>query len=175
MPPIVAAAAITGIATGATAIIGSRAQTGASRRAQAAQDAADRRAEAALKEDRDAEAARDAEDKRRWEVEQTNLVRRQAETDARTAYEDTIRYGKMVNLARLTGQPIPAPPPRAGDAMPASAAPSRARPATAPIMSRPSTANATITAPGAFPTSPLDVSQPQRMPISQLVGRRRVV
>lgn len=177
MPPVVAAAAIAGGASIGSGVVASRAQTGATKRSLAASDAAARRAEIATREEdalnRADQARRDAEDKRRWEVEQANLVRRQAQDDERANYEDAIRYGKMVNLARLTGQPIPARPPAR------SGAPSFVDldrpPASAPILSRPSSANASIAPPGEFAMSPLTPAQPQRMPISQLVGRRRVI
>lgn len=178
MPPVVAAAAITGAAALGGQVVSSRAASGASRRSIAATNAAAARAEAFEREqealNRADQERRDAEDKRRWEVEQANVARIQEQNDQRLAYEDAIRYGKMVNLARLTGQPAPPPPPRLGGGSIASLTmPSAARQASAPIMSRPSTAAAMIPAATDFPTSPL--SEPQRMPISQLVGRRRVI
>lgn len=186
MPPVVAAAIVTGIAGAGTTAIASRASSSANRRAIEAQERAAARAEAAAKEEdalnRAEVARRDAEDKRRWEVEQANQARKQAQEDAllkdnlaRANYEDAIRYGKMVNLARLTGQPIPERMPARTAALDVLSEPATARQASAPIMSRPSSANATIAAPGAFPVSPLSPEQPQRMPISSLVGRRRVI
>lgn len=177
----VAAVAIPAIASVAGAVIASRQQTGSNKRSIAAQDAAAKRAEAALLEDRTRDDERDAEDKRRWEVDQANQVRKQAQEDAllkdnlaRANYEDAIRYGKMVNIARLTGQPMPTRPPArtAIDMLSGLNTPSPSRAPSDPLMSRQSTANAMIAAPGAFPMSP---EQPQRMPISNLVGRRRVV
>lgn len=187
MPPAIAAAAIAGGASIGTGVISSRAQTGATKRSLAASDAAARRAEAATREEdalnRADQERRDAEDRRRWEVQQANEARKQAQDDAllkdniaRANYEDAIKYGKMVNLARLTGQPIPErPPARSAASAFLDADSSPVRQASAPIMSRPSSANAAIAAPGAYAVSPLNPAQPQRMPISNLVGRRRVI
>jgi hypothetical protein len=179
MPPVVAAAIVTGIAGAGTATIAAKSQSGANKRAIEAQERAAARAEAAAREEdalnrADAER-RDAEDRRRWEVEQANLARRQAQDDERLAYEDQIRYGKMVNLARLTGQPLPPPlPRRGGGSIGSLAADEASHTYGAPIMSRPSRANASIPSPGAFPASPLSAEQPMR-PMTQLVGRRRVI
>lgn len=178
MPPLVAAAAITGLAGAGTAAIGARASSNANKRSIEASDRAAARAEAAAREEdalnRADQERRDAEDKRRWEVEQANLQRRQEQDDQRLAYEDAIRYGKMVNLARLTGQPIPQAPPRVG-AGTGGAYMEPARQASAPIMSRPSSANAAIAAPGAVSPFGDPNTVPQRMPISRLVGRREVI
>lgn len=186
MPPVVAAAIVTGIAGAGTATIAAKSQSGANKRAIQAQERAAARAEAAAREEdalnrADAER-RDAEDRRRWEVEQANLARKQAQDDAllkdslaRSNYEDAIRYGKMVNLARLTGQPLPPPlPTRSSIDLLSNVQPAQTRQASAPVMSRPSSANASIPSPGAFPASPLSAEQPMR-PMNQLVGRRRVI
>jgi hypothetical protein len=145
------------------------------------------KAEAATREEealnRADQERRDAEDKRRWEVDQANQARKQAQEDAllkdnlaRATYEDQIRYRKMVKLSQLTGSPLPPPlPTRTSIDALSEAAPSARQQASAPIMSRPSTANAMMAAPGAFPVSPLSPEPPQRMPISNLVGRRRVI
>lgn len=185
MPPVVAAAAITGATGIAGGVISSRASSGANRRATQAQQDAARRAEA-FERDQDAlnradQARRDAEDQRRWDTEQANIRRKEEQEDAllrdniaRATYEDTIRYGKMVNLARLTGQPLPPPIPKRTAFDPASAFTvnrlSR-EPVTGPLMSRPSTANAMIAQPGQMEP----FMTPQRMPMSNLVGRRRTI
>lgn len=174
MPPVVAAAAITGLAGLGTTVAASKIQSGANKRALQATERGAERAEAFTREqdaaNRADEERRDAEDRRRWEIEQQNLARDKAERDARQSYEDTIRYGKMVNLARLTGQPIPERPNFAGGGDTTIASLSRP-PVSAPLMSRPSAANQMIAQPGAI--DPL--SQNQRMPLSNLVGKRRVI
>jgi hypothetical protein len=170
MPPVVAAAAIAGGTQVVSSVVGSRAQSGANKRAlQASEDAA-RRAEAfqreqAAREDAD-DARLEAEDRRRWDTEQANLARQQAERDARQQYEDRLRYRKMVNLARLTGMPAPDPMPTFGGASADPAMATPVRQSSAPLMSRPSTANAMIPQdfdPFAAPA--------QRMPISRLSRR----
>lgn len=190
MPPVVAAAIATGIAGAGTAAIGAKAQSNASKRALQASERGAVRAEAFTREqdtqNRADEERRDAEDKRRWEIEQANIAREKSERDARQSYEDTIRYGKMVNLARLTGQPIPPRPnfSGAGDQTIASLS----QPKSAPLMSRPSTANAMIAQPGAvYPmganshtAAAASLGLPGNsvqtaIPMSRLVGKRRAI
>ncbi len=182
MPPIVAAAAITGLASAGTAVVGARAQSGARRRAIDAQNQAAQRAESFEREqdalNRADDARRDAEDRRRWEVEQENVRARQAEIDSRQQYDDMLRYRKMVNLAQLTGQPVPPPPPfLRGGAQPGApqgapqGMPLRqlSRPPVA-MASAPSRTNALIQS----NTDPLfDPLAEQRMPLSRLSGGMR--
>lgn len=160
-----------------TAVVGSRAQTGAARRAQQASDRAAARAEAFEREqdalNRAEAARRDAEDKRRWDVEQANLAKERAERDARQGYEDRLRYRKMVNLSRLIGGPMPEPLPNftggASMSMPLAAV------SSAPIASRPATANAMIAEPGAFDPFTDAVVPVPGVPLNSLARRRRVL
>lgn len=183
MPAIAAAPLFYGaIATGAagigTGVIAARAQSGASRRATEASDRAAARAEA-FERDQDeknrADAARlEAEDRRRWDVEQQNIAAQKAENDARQQYEDKIRYQKMVNLAQLTGGPRPEPLPNFGGGTYQPQAQSYASPG-APIMSRPSTANAMIAPPNAGPFDPFAAAPTMGMPLASLNRSRRIV
>jgi len=155
MPPLVVAAAITGGAALAGQIASSKAAAGANKRATSAQERAAQRAEQFEVEqdtkNRADESRRDAEDKRRWDVEQANLATQQQERDARQQYEDQIRYRKMVNIARLTGQPMPDALPNfsggEGSGAPLTIGSIARPPVSQPIMSAPSQANAMITAP----------------------------
>lgn len=183
MPPVVAAAAITGITTLAGTGLAARSQSSANKRSLQATERSSARAEAFEREqdalNRADEARRDAEERRRYEVEQGNLLRKQQQEDAllkdnleRAAYEDAIRYGKMVKLARLTGQPTPPPlPKRTAGSLLTEPQPTAPVAASAPLLSRPSVANQAIAQPGAVDP----FSQNARMPMSNLVGRRRVI
>lgn len=185
MPPVVAAAAVTGLTSGAALIAGARIQSGSNKRAIQAQTDAASRAEAfELARELNDRKERDrvaAEEQRRWDVEQANLARRQEQEDAilrdnleRAAYEDAIRYGKMVNIARLTGQPIPQPPPKR-TALPSMSDLGTPKVVTAnpsaPIASKASTANAMVAAPG---TAAM-FEESRRMPLRGLVGHRRAI
>lgn len=181
MPPLVAAAAITGIAAITSSVASSRAASSASKRAITSQNTAAAKAEAFEREQDEknrADAERvESEDRRRWDTEQQNLASERAERDARQAYEDKIRYRKMVNLARLTGGPTPDPLPNFGGGGGAYS-PNQATYAApgAPILARPSTANAMIAAPGAqnVPFDPFTDTQRNGWPLSA-VSRRRVI
>ncbi len=179
------AAAIAGGAQTASSVASSRAQAGASRRATAAQTQAATRAEAFEREqdgkDRADEARIEAEEHRRWDADQANKARQQAQDDARLQmmdrrqqYEDSLRHGKRVRLAELTGGPVPQAPPMFGapaDGTYTPLASTYAAPG-APVMSRQGTANAMIAAPGQF--DPFAEAQaPWMMPLSD-VSRRRV-
>lgn len=178
MPPVVAAAAIAGGASVATGVIGSRSQSGATRRSLEAQRAGAQRAEAFEREQdeltRADQARRDAEDRRRWETEQANLARQQSERDQRQAYEDELRYRKMVNIATLTGQPIPDRPPAfAGGAGPTTTTTTADRRVPlAAIATPPSRANAMIAPLGAGPALSDTNDALTRLPIRSLAARR---
>ncbi len=180
MPAIAAAPAFYaalagGAATVGAASIGARASGSANRRALSASNDAARRAEAFEREqdtrNRADEDRRDAEDRRRWEVEQGNLAREREQADAFAQYEDDIRYGKMLNLARLTGQPAPERPPRRTGMGAPSQTPviQPRREVSSPMMTAPSRANAMIAPAGEF--DPFQAPAPQRMPISRLTRR----
>lgn len=172
MPPLVAAAAISGIAAVGTGAIAARSQSGAAKRATEATERAAKRAEAFEREqdaiERADHARIEAEERRRFDIEQANIAREKAERDARQAYEDKLRYRKMVNLSRLTGMPTPEPLPNFAGAGGTYTPVSPVIPAGADIMSRPSTANAMIAAPFDPFTDP-----PRGIPLTAL-NRRRV-
>lgn len=180
MPPLVAAAAISGLAAAGTAVIGARSQSGASKRAITAQERAAARAEQFEREqdaqNRADEDRRAAEDKRRFDIDQQNIMAEKAERDARQAYqdqrqayEDRIRYGKMVRLSQLLGQPAPDPLPAFSGGAPYAPPVTLGRaPVSQPVMAAPSRANALVdTADPLF--NPLAA---QRVPLSALSRRR---
>lgn len=191
MPQAVLVAALPSLIAGGAAVggqvIGAKSQSKANNRALAAQKEASTRAEA-FERDQDAknradDERRDAEDKRRWDVEQANLASTKAEQDARQRYEDQIRYRKMVNIARLTGQPMPEALPdfSGGRSAPMTIGSMSGKPPVSePMMFAPSRANAMIeTADPMF--NPLANVQarvsgtgyaPQSVPLSKLAGRR---
>lgn len=182
MPPVVAAAAISGGAALAGGVVSSRQQSGANRRAIQAQERAAQRAETFEREqdrlNRSDQERRDAEDRRRYETEQANIARRQAQEDAllqdqlaRQQYDDDAQYQRRLNIARLTGQPAPPRPPRrtAASALQTSpVAPQGAAMPTGAIASAPSRANAMVQDAAGF--DPFQAPT-QRMPISRLSGR----
>lgn len=194
MPQAVLVAAIPAVAAIGSAVVSSKAQSSSTTRSLAAQRAAATRAEAFEREqdalnraERDREAA---EQKRQFEITQANLARQQAQEDAitrdnleRAAYEDAIRYGKAVNLARLTGNPVPqAPPPRTAASLlnPQSQASSNS-PVGGLMLARPSSANAMVDR-APVRVSPLarpmgsEMGMPSEMPrtLGELARRRRM-
>jgi hypothetical protein len=171
-------AVIGGAAQAVSTVVGSRAQSNAAKRATTAQQQAAARAEAHEREQAAREDARldriEAEDRRRHDIEQANIARQQAERDSRQAYEDDIRYTKMVRLAELTGGPRPNRPPVFGTGAPSASVPlaSTYAPPNAPIMARPSTANQMIAAAPPFDPFTDAAMPPPGVPLRALNRRR---
>lgn len=177
--PAVYAAIAGGVASTAGSVIAAKSQSGATKRSIAATTNAAAKAEAFEREqdaqNRADQARRDAEDERRWSIDQQNLAATKAEQNARQAYEDKLRYRKMVNLAKLTGGPMPDPLPDFGGAGGTyTPAPSTYAAPGAPILAQPSTANAMIAAPGQGPFDPFAPPQPG-IPLSAVSRRMRTV
>jgi hypothetical protein len=120
MPAIAAAPAFyaaiaTGAATVGTGVMSNRAQSRSNRDALAASERGAQRAEA-FERDQDSlqradDTRREAEERRRFDIEQQNIEAERREQTARQRYEDGLRYQRMVNIAQLTGRPVPPPPP----------------------------------------------------------------
>lgn len=177
--PAVAAAAIAGGAAITGSVISSKSQSKSQKRALSAQEKAAAKAEAfELDQDTRNRAERerqDADEAKRYAVDQANIARKQAQEDAlladsieRANYEDAIRYGKMVRLAELTGNPAPPPLPKRTAGLPTqTAAPQQAQ-ASGLVPTRASTANAMISGPGGATRMPLSaLSSGGFMPESQ--------
>lgn len=198
MPQAVLVAALPSLVGVGGALIGSRSQGGANKRALAASAAAAAKAEAFERERAAVDDATDArvaaEEKHRWEVEQTNKAADKAQEDAllrdqlaRQDYTDQLTYQKRVNLARLTGQAPPPPMPTRTSLNSVTSAPltigGLAKGVSGPMASRPAQASQMIAAPGAsdpwalppgvLPSPPLppSPSDAARYPIRRLSGR----
>lgn len=174
MPPVVAAAAITGIASVGGNVLASRSQSRSNRDALAASERGAQRAEAFEREQdtlqRGDDTRREAEERRRFDIEQANLLAERTERDQRQQYEDMLRYRRMVNIAQLTGQ-APPPPPRFG----AAQGPPQAPPQRVPLraLARPVFSESAMRRPVVGDADPMfDPLADQRMPLSRLSGTR---
>lgn len=178
MPPVVAAAAITGLATAGTSALASRSQSRANQRALESSERGAKRAEAFEREQdrlqREDDMRREDEERRRFDIDQRNIAAERSERDQRQQYEDMLRYRRMVNIAMLTGQPPP-PPPTFGARAPqpqAPQAPSQGVPLRA-LARRPVFSESAMRRPIVGDADPMfDPLADQRMPLSRLSGTR---